>query len=511
MTDKRPSIRYLRRSKAKSGAEQSKDTRSIEDQRARAERLEREAGYELLREFTDDGVSGFKDVDRPGFDDLCELIDSGEVDGAVVVSDAEDRLGRRGSRAALAFRELCAEHGVDVHTAESGLDRTSEDEGEIGTFFRAWQARRESAVKSRRLTNASTERALRGEAPRAGVVPFGWNSDRRTLNPDEARLLQEAAEAVLRGASKRAVAKRWNELGIKTSRGGQWTRAGVQAALTRPRNAGLVRLRRDVVPDVVGDWEPLWDVETHEALVALLGNRALTRQTGKGSRRGEAAKSLLTGIALCECGGTLRYQNHTKQRPVYRCDSKEQRPGPHVSIAAEDADARARAVLYRVLLFGDRMALGAERPEVLALAGLRKRRAAITEEVARLVAAVRSGALSADDVAAARAELAAEDARLAREEGEVRARSAQTALLATLRDGLWSGPPPAPGSNALGAAADEVKHAFGEMPLLDQRALVAGLVEVRVGPGRSADRVRVTPKIGVDESVTAERLAEVTA
>ena len=51
-------------------------------------------GLTVVREFTDEGISGFKDVERPDFDEAIEALVRGEFDTLIVWK--LDRLTRRG-------------------------------------------------------------------------------------------------------------------------------------------------------------------------------------------------------------------------------------------------------------------------------------------------------------------------------------------------------------------------------------------------------------------------------
>jgi DNA invertase Pin-like site-specific DNA recombinase len=95
-------------------------------QREAIERYARAAGFELVGEYQDEGVSGTKDLDdREGLSDLLARIRSNGV-RLVLVERAADRLARDlmvGEVLLAEFRKL----GVTVIAADSGTDLTAGD------------------------------------------------------------------------------------------------------------------------------------------------------------------------------------------------------------------------------------------------------------------------------------------------------------------------------------------------------------------------------------------------
>lgn len=476
------SVRYLRRSKKTTIPGESV---SVEDQRTRAERLEAEHGYEFLQEFVDDGVSAWREeVERPGFEALCRRLAAGGV--GVVVADAPDRLSRAGGRAYLAFREMCAEYGVEIHTVANGLDqnRPEDETAEIPAYLAGWAAKKESADKSRRLRQRSAERARNGEGRNAGPTPFGWDpEDRNRLHPVHADLLRDAAVRILRGGSLAGVLRHWNGLGVKTSRGGRWSLSGLKAALTRPRNAGLSVLRGEVVEGVTGCWEPLWDLQQHLGLCALLDSRGGGRAP---------VSHLLSGILACHCGAAMRAANAGKGLAVYRCIVQTQRLPKggleHCTIMRGMVDDRVTEEVLSILLRRPDAA-GVDEGAAASLGALYADLTAVQASVAALVEAVVSGALKPADVAVRRAELEAQEQTLQGKIRQVSKENAAAALLLDLHRTMWA--EGAPSFADAGKVRAQLRERWEGLGLEDKRALVRSHVSVSVSPGRGVGRVQI--------------------
>jgi site-specific DNA recombinase len=173
---------------------------------------------------------------------------------------------------------------------------------------------------SRLIKRKIQERAERG-LPH-GEEPYGWKrvDGRDVLDPVEAAVVREIADRLLAGESVKAVTDSLNERGItppydearrrkiaenqgKTfdPASVRWSRVTVRHLALRERNAGLRRHQGQVIGK--GDWEPIFDEDTHKRLRALLTDPARHVTTGS------AYRYLLTGIARCgkpDCGAPVR-------------------------------------------------------------------------------------------------------------------------------------------------------------------------------------------------------------
>jgi site-specific DNA recombinase len=76
---------------------------------------------------------------------------------------------------------------------------------------------------------------------------------------------------LLAGETQQGVIADLDARGIRTVRGGTWSRAGLRMALTRPRNAGIVTYRGTVVAKLPG--EPILSEDEHAQLVSLYAAR----------------------------------------------------------------------------------------------------------------------------------------------------------------------------------------------------------------------------------------------
>lgn len=281
--------------------------RQEEDCRELAERL----GFEVAEIFTDNdrGASTLSRKQRPAYTELMLRARAGEWDAILAYSSS--RLTRR-PRESEDVIELVERYGVQLHTVASGVFDLSTADGRAGArTVAAWNAA-EAERTGERVRRAFLQHARQGK--RHGAVPFGWKEGPRrpggargpdVLDEAVAKHLQQAARDVLDGTSLRAIALRFQALGLPTPRargaGSTWNGVIVKQLLLRPSNSGAVTYKGERMPDVTGDWETLWDESTQTRLRALLTDPRRTKQ------RGTERKYLLSGLLLCgKCGAPCR-------------------------------------------------------------------------------------------------------------------------------------------------------------------------------------------------------------
>jgi site-specific DNA recombinase len=140
-----------------------------------------------------------------------------------------------------------------------------------------------------------------------GNRPFGWQADRRKLDPVEAALVRQAAVDILAGVGLHTICRQWNAAGIITTPGNPWRRGVLKNVLLSPRLPGFrvyqgKMARNSRGEPILGQYEPILDVETWESVCAVLTAPERTQHRHHVGGR----KYLLTGVARCgACGQTI--------------------------------------------------------------------------------------------------------------------------------------------------------------------------------------------------------------
>jgi site-specific DNA recombinase len=329
---------------------QSKDTEgnghAVERQLAECERLAAARGWRVVARITDNDVSASNGKPRPGFQRVMAMIADRAAD--VVIVWAVDRLVRK-----LADLEhvidACETNGVKLATVSGDLD-LSTDQGRLVGRILASVARGEVERKGARQRLANAQSASEGKR-HGGPRGFG-------TTPAEAQAITWAADCLLGGGTISAVAREWGKRGLRPPQSpfgplprDAWKRNSVTTIMRNPALAGIrTYLGEEVVADA---WPAILPRETWEAVRALLDTRDRTIVDKNGRTRRVRAKTergvrtLLGGLALCQCGNTLQGNINATGKHVYRCNSatRGERPGPHCQQMTAPVDAYVTAVI----------------------------------------------------------------------------------------------------------------------------------------------------------------------
>lgn len=434
---------------------------------------------------------------RPGWNALLAAIDSGRV--AIVLATEEERLTRGAKTDRADLFAACLESKAKWHTIRDGLLDPADDEAEFFSDFRDALGRREIRRKTSRQL-ARYRAALDKGEPLWGNRPFGFSADESTnlwtKNHDsEAPEVLWAFETIAKGGSIYSIVKTWNEKRIFTTSAGQerkrrngtgtttvsglWSYAAVQNLLKNPRYTGLLEHRGSLTE---GAWEPIVDRELFETVQAVLSDP--TRRTSTGTK----PTHLLSGIALCSCGATMR-SGAGNGEPVYRCRRASEGAsvvGGHASIATRLLDPVARGAVVDALLMGPSKILPQDDVDLSPLENeLSKVRAAR----ASLVNLIAQGLLNEAEAARALRELKQRESAAEEKRAALIRTSATASMLHGLKKEIFVGG--RADFTAAVKARGALEERFDGLPLAQKQQLVRALVEVTVKPGRGTKRVEV--------------------
>lgn len=438
----------------------------VERQEADCRSLAAKLGYEVDRLFVDNDVSAYSGKKRPSYLEMLSLIEQGAVD-AVICWDS-DRL-HRAPRELETYIDACVAGGVTTHAVKTGeIDLSTASGQAIARTLGAW-ARYESDHKSDRLKRAKQQAKEKGHF-HGGPIPYGWDiaNKKPVVNPEQAKAVKLACRMVLAGSSMSSIIREFQSRGINTPRGGEkWNHITLRDVLLRPKLAGL----REVDGELLADpgFPAIVDEEEWLGVRAILTNSE--RRTSFDNRN----KWLLSGIAECECGSTVRVgatrDHRGGRRAVYRC--KVDGPG-HINKNAEQVDMVADALIGTLLAREEASSAAATRAAAESDSDL-------AAEANGLRARLSEAALMAADGVITMAQLGQITERLRAKLGELESAMAEQAIAAN-QQGF------------------DAAQKWSEASLEQKRRLLSGLVRVRLlrvgSAGRhfNPDSVEVTLK-----------------
>jgi site-specific DNA recombinase len=438
--------------------------------------LAKRKGWTVGEVFTDNDVSATSGKPRPQYDRMMTALASGGF-GALVVWDV-DRLTRT-PRELEDVVDLAERHGVALASVGGEIDLAT-PQGRLTARIKGNVAKHESEQLGRRVKAKMAERAQAGKPH--GRTPFGWRREqvyddqghrlgsRDMLHPEQAEIVQQAAQALLAGDSLRSITAGLNARGVLSLDGNPWATTTLRALLLRERNAALRVHHGQVIG--AGDWEPIYDQDTHQRIQALLNDPAR-----RSSPPSSAIKYLLSGLATCSvCDGPMRVL--TAGKDGRKTDSYVCHRGYHVRRVRPELDALI------ISLVTARLALPA------AAAALARSDDGQAAEALEHAAAVRARMdLAADAYAAGNID----GAQLIRITGKLRPELDRWQQLARAT---------APAPDLLDLATPDIAQRWDALPLARRRAVIDLLLTITVLPatrigghhGFDPNSVRVTWK-----------------
>lgn len=314
--------------------------------------------FEVVEVLTDDDRSAYSGKRRPGYERLRELLRDRLVD--VVVAWHPDRLTRHPRELEELIEALEAAQAT-VRTVTAGELDLSTPAGRMTARVVGAVARHESEHKSQRVRRKHLELAEAGKVSGGGPRPFGFDTDRVTVRPDEAAEIRDAVARLIAGESLRSVAMDMNRRGVASGKGAKWRSTTLRRVVVSPRIAGLREHKSGLYPAV---WEPIISMEDHRRVMAVLNERKPVTAP--------ARRYLLSGFVRCDlCGARMVARPRKNKQRGYVCATGTNFEGcGRISVMAEPVEALVVAAVLEALAGFDANAEPEPSPATDALAQL---------------------------------------------------------------------------------------------------------------------------------------------
>lgn len=321
-------------------------------------------GYEVAGTFADGASSNGH---APGFRQLVAFLrESGDSPptGIIVVVPSVESLG---SDLRDAARRMFQIEGLGAHIAQmSGAADATAD------LMTLWTSQEDGGRLSERVRAAMRRKAVKGEV--LGRPPYGYkvgNRRRLELIPEEAVVVRYIFRLYLQeGMGIRLIARRLNEEGLRTRRGGNWSMVSIRDIL---RNRVYLGTYSRFGVRVPGSHPPLVSNDDFKAVQ----DRLNARRTSYAPR--VTSQFLLSGIAHCgycenKLIGVSRKQAWKRQNGeqvsnsyrYYQCESRtNQSVCSYHTQRADDLERRVHQVLTALFAGGGTFPLAGDDGAVL--------------------------------------------------------------------------------------------------------------------------------------------------
>jgi site-specific DNA recombinase len=307
---------YLRMSSDKQEA-------SLDDQRREVLAYCKRKGYRIVREYLDEGISGWKGKQRLGFQQL--IADAPAKDFLIVVCWDQSRFSRFDPMEANYFWHILRRENVGIETVKEGrLDFES-----LGGWLSAsvHQHGKAEYVKSLAADVVRGQRRVRLAGKWIFRAPLGYRLEDGKLvagEPEKVALLRRIFTMRSQGMGNRMIAGKLNAEGIKPVFADGWHAGSIKMMLNNPAYRGdsiMGRMAKgkfarvvDEITVLEGTHEALIDRELWDKVQAVNAMKTKRRSTGIAS---EGAP--LAGLLYCGACGAPLYSHKTKK--MYVCSA----------------------------------------------------------------------------------------------------------------------------------------------------------------------------------------------
>ena len=309
--------------------------------------VQRQTGWEIVKEFSEKGVSGFKKSakDRDAIQEIQKLALQGGFD--ILLVFMFDRLGRRDDETPFVV-EWFVKQNIEVWSAMEGQQRFDNHVDKLLNYIRYWQASGESIKTSMRVKTRIEQLTQEGHFT-GGRAPFGYraektgrmnkkNQDVRDLviDPEDAEIVKLIFQKyVYEGYGALRLCRYFREQGIRRKDGGEVTVGMINRAVKNSIYIGVIH-RGDSKSEVLPDLKII-DEELFFRALEIAGERKVQKREVPLTTRG---RSLLVGNVYCGCCGArlmLATSGHKYQKKdgtvststcsSYKCFNRTFAPG----------------------------------------------------------------------------------------------------------------------------------------------------------------------------------------
>lgn len=224
--------------------EQAMEGYSISAQREKLKAYCVAQGWEDIRFYIEEGVSG-KTTNRPKLKELLQHVEQGSIQTLLVYR--LDRL-TRSVRDLHKLLDTLEMHKCTFKSATEVYD-TSTAMGRMFITIIASISQWESENLGERVRMGQIEKARQGEW--SAQPPFGFRKENKRLvqDPEKVEILRDMIDKIEQGYSLRKLANYLTTKGIKPVRGYQWHITSILSMLSNHALYGAMRWREEIIPN----------------------------------------------------------------------------------------------------------------------------------------------------------------------------------------------------------------------------------------------------------------------
>ena len=310
---------------------------SLETQMAHYEKyINDHSGWEYVGLYYDEGLSGTKMANRDALLQLLADCEERKID--FIVTKSISRFSRNTTECLQMVRKLLSLN-VPVYFEKEEIS-TAAMGSELYLTLYSTLAENESKSLAQNVTWSAQKRFQNGTY-KTSSAPYGyvWNGEDLVIHPEQAEVVRMIFAEALTGNGSYRIAKKLNELGIPSARGGLWSDSSVKGILSNERYTGDVLLQKTYTDDDFnrhsnhGEKDQYIIPDHHEAIVSredfdvaaeIIAQHSREIRIEKGSGKYQNRYAFSGKIICGECGDTFKRRHHKNRDfkyPAWCCNT----------------------------------------------------------------------------------------------------------------------------------------------------------------------------------------------
>lgn len=278
--------------------------------------IQSHAGWEFVKVYTDEGISGLGTRKRDGFNEMIEDALSGSID--LIITKSVSRFARNTVDSLVTIRKL-KEKGVEVYFEKENI-YSLDGKGELLLTIMSSLAQEESRSISENVTWGQRKRFSDGKVSLPYKQFLGYDrgedkNDPPVVNPEQAVIVRRIYRTFMEGKTAGAIAKELTEEGIPTPAGkNKWWASTINSILQNEKYRGSALLQKCFTTDFLtkkqkvneGEVPQYYIEHSHEVIIVPLEWDAVQDEIRRRKEIGRAysGTSVFSAKLVCgDCGG----------------------------------------------------------------------------------------------------------------------------------------------------------------------------------------------------------------
>lgn len=253
--------------------DKDEQTNSLESQRQYfSEYIESRDGWELVKVFYDEGISGTQTAKRDGFNEMMDEAFRGNID--LILTKEVSRFARN-TVDTLSYTRKLKEHGVGVIFTIDHID-TREPDGEFRLTIMASIAQEESHKTSERVKWGQKRRMEQGVVFGRDMLGYTVKNGELFINEEEAPIVRAIFHKYTNeGKGTHVIARELQEEGMRPKRIALWSNTVVLRVLRNEKYVGDLCQKKTITPNYLnhkkkynrGEEEMVYISNHHEPII----------------------------------------------------------------------------------------------------------------------------------------------------------------------------------------------------------------------------------------------------